>query len=360
LPVVIASDQSAVTVADGGGSLTIDSTQLPAALVGGRFDINTGAWLGSTAPTVGQKTMANSLPVVIASDQSSLPVSFSTTDGTASATLGALDAVVSIALVGKSGVGFFKPAVAMSATLSPELSFDSGTTWVSTVFVEPTTGVQASSQVIVLSATVSKQILIWGGATHARVRVSAYTSGSASCTLTTTSSIGRVDSNIGAWFGSISPTVGSKTSANSIPVVVASDQGAVAVKGAGTAGVSDTNVVTVQGIASGTALPVSSTFANMNVTTAPAGQTTATLSNVSGSASSVTLLASNANRKGATIVNDSSAILYVKFGSTASTTSYTVRMVSNAYYEVPFNYSGIITGIWASATGAARVTEITA
>lgn len=42
---------------------------LPAALVGGRLDTNTGSWLGSVAPTVGQKTMANSLPVVIASDQ---------------------------------------------------------------------------------------------------------------------------------------------------------------------------------------------------------------------------------------------------------------------------------------------------
>lgn len=48
--------------------------QLPAALVGGRVDANIGAWLGSTAPTVGQKTMANSIPVVIASDQTAFPV----------------------------------------------------------------------------------------------------------------------------------------------------------------------------------------------------------------------------------------------------------------------------------------------
>lgn len=42
---------------------------LPSALVGGRFDTNLGAWLGSTSPSVGQKTMAASIPVVIASDQ---------------------------------------------------------------------------------------------------------------------------------------------------------------------------------------------------------------------------------------------------------------------------------------------------
>jgi hypothetical protein len=73
-PVVLASDQSAIPVTDNAGSLTVDTPQLPAALVGGRLDENVGAWLGSTAPTVGQKTMANSIPVVIASDQASVVV----------------------------------------------------------------------------------------------------------------------------------------------------------------------------------------------------------------------------------------------------------------------------------------------
>jgi hypothetical protein len=86
---------------------------------------------------------------------------------------------------------------------------------------------------------------------------------------------------------------------------------------------------------------------------------TATLSNVAGSASSVTLLALNVARKGATIHNDSSAILYVKFGTTASTTSYTVKMVADAYFEFPFGFTGRVDGIWASATGSARITEMT-
>lgn len=47
----------------------VTAAQLPAALVGGRLDENVGAWLGSTAPTVGQKAMAASLPVALASDQ---------------------------------------------------------------------------------------------------------------------------------------------------------------------------------------------------------------------------------------------------------------------------------------------------
>lgn len=43
---------------------------LPPALVGNRLDVNIGAWLNSTAPTVGQKSMAQSIPVTMASNQS--------------------------------------------------------------------------------------------------------------------------------------------------------------------------------------------------------------------------------------------------------------------------------------------------
>lgn len=48
--------------------------RLPTALVSGRFDGNMGAWLGSTGPTVGQKVIGLSIPVVIASDQPSVAV----------------------------------------------------------------------------------------------------------------------------------------------------------------------------------------------------------------------------------------------------------------------------------------------
>ena len=87
---------------------------------------------------------------------------------------------------------------------------------------------------------------------------------------------------------------------------------------------------------------------------------TSTRANVSGAASDTLILASNANRRGATIYNDSTAILYLALGTVAaSTTSFTLQLAASSYYEVPFNYSGEIRGIWASATGAARVTELT-
>lgn len=92
-----------------------------------------------------------------------------------------------------------------------------------------------------------------------------------------------------------------------------------------------------------------------------ANTATSTLSNVSSSASNVTLLSSNSSRKGATIFNDSSSALYVKFGATSSTTSFTVKIAAGGYFEVPGPavYTGILDGIWDSVSGAARVTEIT-
>lgn len=89
---------------------------------------------------------------------------------------------------------------------------------------------------------------------------------------------------------------------------------------------------------------------------------TATVTSVSDTNTSTTILASNEYRLGATIINDSSAVLYLLLGSgDASTTNYTVRMAQYGYYEVPFNYTGIIKGIWASDPndGGARVTELT-
>lgn len=88
---------------------------------------------------------------------------------------------------------------------------------------------------------------------------------------------------------------------------------------------------------------------------------TATLANVASSATSVTILASNTSRKGAVIVNDSTQILYLKFGATASATSFTYQLAAGETLEIPganILYTGIIDGLWASANGNARVTEL--
>lgn len=90
------------------------------------------------------------------------------------------------------------------------------------------------------------------------------------------------------------------------------------------------------------------------------GSGVATVSSVSDTASSTTLLAANHLRRGAAVYNDSTAILYLKLGATASTSSFTVKMQPDDYYELPAGYLGRIDGIWASdASGAARITELT-
>lgn len=88
---------------------------------------------------------------------------------------------------------------------------------------------------------------------------------------------------------------------------------------------------------------------------------TATLSNVNDSATSVTVLAANTSRKGVVIHNDSSQALKLKYGATASATSYTVEIAAEGYWEMPSPiYTGVLDGIWdADGSGAARITELT-
>jgi hypothetical protein len=96
------------------------------------------------------------------------------------------------------------------------------------------------------------------------------------------------------------------------------------------------------------------------VTTSSGAASTATVTSVNDTASSTTLLALNTSRFGATIFNDSTSDLYVKLGTTASTSSFTIKLSQDDYYEVPNGYTGRIDGVWSSdASGAARITELT-
>lgn len=107
-------------------------------------------------------------------------------------------------------------------------------------------------------------------------------------------------------------------------------------------------------------------FAEVVSTQPAAGSTgskadTATLSNVNDSDSNQTLLAANPDRLGVIVVNDSTATLFLKYGVTASATSFTYKIGPGSTWEMPgVVYTGIIDGIWdANAAGAARCTELT-
>ena len=97
----------------------------------------------------------------------------------------------------------------------------------------------------------------------------------------------------------------------------------------------------------------------LTVENTPATSTTGTVTTASVTTSNTTVLASNNSRKGATIYNEGTVTVLVKLGSTASATSYTVKILQDGYYEVPFGYTGIVTGITASGTATCRVSELT-
>jgi hypothetical protein len=126
------------------------------------------------------------------------------------------------------------------------------------------------------------------------------------------------------------------------------------VAGAGTAGAPAGGVVTVQGDPAGTPIPISG-----SISATPTKATTSATSSVASSAVSVTLLALNANRLGATVFNDSNKDLYLKLGAVASLVDFTAKLRAGDYYEVPANYTGVIDGIWSAVNGSARVTELT-
>ena len=89
-----------------------------------------------------------------------------------------------------------------------------------------------------------------------------------------------------------------------------------------------------------------------NATTGGTGPTTFT------STSYGTIMTQSTARLGGQIFNEGAGNLHITLGTgTTSTSSYTVRLSSGDYYEIPSNYTGLVGGIFATA-GTARVTEV--
>lgn len=106
-------------------------------------------------------------------------------------------------------------------------------------------------------------------------------------------------------------------------------------------------------------VPLATISTRQSVVVEPENAPTASQASVASSAASVTLRAASAARKGLAIYNDSTAQLFLLLGAgPASATAFTIEMDPSSYYEVPFNYTGIVTGVWSAVDGAARVTEV--
>lgn len=86
----------------------------------------------------------------------------------------------------------------------------------------------------------------------------------------------------------------------------------------------------------------------------------ATVTALASSATSAQLLASTAARKGLILNNTDVNAVLVKYGTTASATSFTVRITQNGYWEMPKPiYTGRIDAIWeADGSGSLYATEL--
>lgn len=315
LPVVIASNQSAIPISDGSGSITIDGsvsisgtpnvTVATSALPTGASSEATLSALNSKFNSQGQKTMAASTPVVLASDQSAIPVigNIVVTDGAQETTLSAINIKTPSLVSGRvpvDGSAVTQPVSAASLPL-------------------PT--------------------------------------GAATAALQTTgnNTLSSIDTKL--------PGKGQTTMANSLPVTIASNQSALPVSLSGAA-----TETTLASINTKTPILVSGRVpVDGSAVTQPvefASPSTATLTNVSTSTTSVQLIAASSTRKGACIANDSASVLYIKFGTTATTASFTVALAPAiggvpSYYEVHKDYTGRIDGVLSTGTGVARVTVLT-
>lgn len=123
--------------------------------------------------------------VVAISPNNSLTIA--TTDTTGTGTLNALNATASVALAGHSSIGMQLVAGTLVGTIVPEISTDGGTSWAPTFFDDPATSNKVASIVFGASNTATTRTIVGcGGASNARVRVSAFTSGTATCNMRTT------------------------------------------------------------------------------------------------------------------------------------------------------------------------------
>lgn len=124
---------------------------------------------------------------------------------------------------------------------------------------------------------------------------------------------------------------------------------------AGTNNIGDVDVLSLPALPAG-----SNNIGDVDVASLPAASS-ATITRVNDTASSVQLVASNASRKGLYIHNDSTQALKIKYGTTASATDYTAKIPPDGFWEMPTApvYTGRVDGIWAAdASGAAQITEL--
>jgi len=132
----------------------------------------------------------------------------------------------------------------------------------------------------------------------------------------------------------------------------------------GSAGTPATDVVSVQGVVGGTAIPVSvATFpatqvVSGTVNTYPLQGATVSRSDFTSTTADSPLVSAVAGREVLTVFNEGSGNLYISAGSTCTLTSYQVRLSSGDYWECPAGQTSLAHSAVFGAAGTARVTQV--
>lgn len=161
---------------DGTGKLNVNAT-LSNPAVGG-----TGSLAPVSASLNGYRDLSGNIRA--ASGDNAGATYVATRESTAVDALGSLNAEVRLSLSGSTSVGLQLAAGTLVGTIAAEISYDNGTTWATTGFFDMDTK-GLSDTVIFASANgaTTKGVMVASGGGLVRVRVSAYTSGTANATL---------------------------------------------------------------------------------------------------------------------------------------------------------------------------------
>lgn len=272
LPTLSNTQQSAIQLDSSGRQIIAPLTNT--SVVKSQLQDNAG-----TAITVGQKVMASSVPVVLASDQSSIPVVAAYSDvAPANQTITALDTGTTT-FVGANSQNFYTGSTTANSTalyalssigmvniqanilggggtLVVEVSSDGGTFWLRPSVFQPST--QSYSNAFTAPFV---GILNVSGMTHVRVRSLTSWSGTATIIIkeslnshaitivdslpTGTNSIGTVKAQLQDNAGT-AITLGQKVAASSVPVILASDQTLPLPSGAATSANQSTEITSLQ------------------------------------------------------------------------------------------------------------------
>lgn len=279
------------------GNLNVNAVVSAATVSGTVSSIQSGTWAVRCQDGSG---------TALTSSASALDVNIksATTNTTTTPILGTTNTAV-IVVTGCAVVGF-QVTGTWVGTLVSEISTD-GTNY-SSIMVLPVSG---SAPVSSVTSNTVGSVGVWGQVSF-RFRCTAYTSGTPVVILNT-----------------------STAGTSSVGIITPLPAGSA-------------NIGSVNAIQSGT------------WTVAQSVSTTGGLTSVSASTTSTQLLALNSSRLNAMIYNDSASSLYVALTTSATSTAFTVLVPANGFYELPpiRTFTGAIFGVWLSATGSARVTEL--